>query len=84
MRVPMSEAKARLTDLGRRAGLGEDDIPTRNGTPARLVFIAAAPDRAMRRRLMESISRAAAARIAAGETAARSQDFLYNQSGLAG
>ncbi len=85
MRVPVSEAKAQLTDLVRRAGLGEDVILTRHGQPAaRLVSIAAAPDRATRRRLMEALSLAAAARVAGGPSAARSQDFLYDEAGPPG
>jgi len=81
--VAVSEAKAQLTDLVRRAGRGEEVILTRHGQPAaRLVAMAATHDRATRRRLMEAISRAGAERIAEGASAARSQDFLYDDGGL--
>ena len=40
MQVALSEAKARLTDLVRRAERGEEVVPTRNGRPvARLAAV---------------------------------------------
>jgi prevent-host-death family protein len=44
MNVPISEAKARLTDLVRRAEAGDEVILTRHGRPvARLAPVAARP-----------------------------------------
>ena len=83
MRVSVSDAKGRLTDLVRRAEAGDDVILTRHGHPAvRLVAIQAAPDRAERRKMMEAVSRAGAAKALQGATAANSQDFLYDEDGL--
>ena len=83
MRVSVSDAKGQLTDLVRRAEAGDEVILTRHGHPAvRLVAIAATPDRAARRKIMEAISRTGAAKSVQGATAARSQDFLYDEDGL--
>jgi prevent-host-death family protein len=83
MKISVSEAKGQLTDLVRRAEAGDEVILTRHGQPTvRLVAIAAAPDRATRRTVMEAARRAGAAKAVAGDTAARSQDFLYDDGGL--
>ncbi len=83
MRVSVTDAKAQLTDLVHRAEAGEDIILTRHGQPAvRLVAVRATGDRTERRRIMESVSREGAAKAVAGESAARSQDFLYGKDGL--
>ncbi|MBR7619287.1 type II toxin-antitoxin system prevent-host-death family antitoxin [Phenylobacterium sp. 20VBR1] len=83
MRVSVTDAKGQLTDLVRRAEAGDDVILTRHGQPAvRLVAIRAVGDPAARRKLMESIRRSGAAKAVAGEPAARSQDFLYDDDGL--
>ena len=63
MEVPVSEAKGQLTELVRRAEAGDDIILTRHGQPAaRIVAIKARPDRAAKRRLMEAVGRAGAAK----------------------
>ena len=83
MRVPVSEAKGQLTELVRRAEVGEEVILTRHGHPvARLSPVKAAPNRKSRRALIESVRTAAAAKAAPGPNAARSQDFLYGGDGL--
>ena len=83
MRISVTEAKAKLTELVRLAGAGDEIILTRRGQPAaRLVAVKAPVDRAARRKLMEEVSRAGAAKIAPGPSAARSQDFLYDEDGL--
>lgn len=85
MQIPITTAKSRLTDLVRRAEAGEDIVLTRHDKPAvRLMPIASAPDAAARRRIMERISKAAVAKASAGPSAARSQDFLYDDDGLPG
>lgn len=76
MHVPVSEAKAQLTELVRRAEAGEDVILTRHGTPAVRL------DRAARDALIERIVASAATKILPGPCAARSQDFLYDEDGL--
>ncbi|MBV9734771.1 MAG: type II toxin-antitoxin system prevent-host-death family antitoxin [Acidisphaera sp.] len=85
MRVSLTEAKAQLTDLVRRAEAGDEIILTRHGHPAvRLVPIAARPNREARRTLLEAARKSGAARATAGPDAARSQDFLYDEDGLPG
>lgn len=85
MRISISEAKATLTDLVRRAEAGEEVVLTRHGTPAvRLAPVAARPDRETRRKLIEEIRTAAAKTRTPGADAARSQDFLYDDDGLPG
>ena len=79
MQIAVSEAKGQLLELVRRAEGGEDIVLTRHGHPiARLVGLAS--DAADRRAALEDARGAAAA--SPGTTAARSQDFLYDESGL--
>jgi hypothetical protein len=47
-----------------------------------LVAISVLPDRATRRKVMEDVRRAGAAKAIEGVSAARSQDFLYDGDGL--
>jgi prevent-host-death family protein len=83
MRVSVTEAKGQLTDLVRRAEAGDEVILTRHGQPTvRLVAVHAPADRATRRKVMEAVRRAGAAKAAAGASASESQDFLYDQDGL--
>jgi prevent-host-death family protein len=83
MLVSVTEAKAQLTDLVRRAEAGEDILLTRHGQPAvRLVPVKPLPSRAARRQLLEAARNSGAAKASAGANAARSQDFLYREDGL--
>ena len=80
--IPISAAKAQLTDLVRRAEAGDDIVLTRHGHPAvRLVPVATKPDRAAKDALLTAI-RASASEATPGPSAARSQDFLYDEDGL--
>lgn len=82
MRIAVSEAKAQLTDLVRRAEEGEDVILTRHGQPvARLQPIQPAVGAAARARVIAR-ARAAAGLQPPGPDSARSQDFLYDDDGL--
>jgi antitoxin (DNA-binding transcriptional repressor) of toxin-antitoxin stability system len=76
MRISVTEAKAQLTELVRRAEAGEEVILTRHGQPA------ARLDRQALHRLIEEIQASAATKMTPGEPAARSQDFLYDENGL--
>lgn len=83
MQIPVSAAKAQLTDLVRRAELGEEIVLTRRGRAAvRLV-----PDRPphdaedMKRALLE-IGQRGRAKLLPGPCAARAADFLYDDDGL--
>ena len=81
MRISVSEAKAQLTELVRRAEAGDEVILTRHGHPAvRLTPVNEAPVRTGRRALLEDIM--ANAKPTPGPSAARSQDYLYDEHGL--
>jgi prevent-host-death family protein len=89
MQVSVTDAKARLTDLVRRAEAGEDVTLTRHGHPAvRLVAVetrvATEPTevvRARRRRALEKLMKSAH-KATPGPCAARSADFLFDEFGL--
>jgi prevent-host-death family protein len=81
--ISVTEAKAQLTKLVRRAEAGDDVVLTRHGHAAvRLVPVKATPDRKSRHALLEAVRAAGAAKATAGVSAARSQDFLYGDDGL--
>jgi prevent-host-death family protein len=83
MRVSVSEAKGLLTDLVRRAEAGEEIILTRHGHAAvRLTPVAAVPDAAARRAVLQAVRASVANKPVDGPEAARSQDFLYDEDGL--
>jgi prevent-host-death family protein len=83
MKISVTDAKAQLTELVRRAAAGEEVVLTRHGAPAaRLVPVKRAGDPVQRRNVLEAISRAGAAKGAEGPSAARSQDFLYDDDGM--
>ena len=83
MNVTVSEAKARLTDLVRRAEAGEEVVLTRHGhATVRLVPVARRTDAGARRALLEAVRVSAAAKRLPGADAARSQDDLYGEDGL--
>ena len=88
MQIATSDAKAQLPELMRRAEAGEDVVITRHGQPRiRLVPVEQDIDReAVRRRRLAGIDRAiAAAKLRGpdgGSSAARSQDYLYDEFGL--
>ena len=83
MEVSVTDAKAQLTELVRRAEAGDDIVLTRHGHPAvRLVPVKIVLDRAARKAFLESLSRIGSAKASPGPNAARSQDFLYGEDGL--
>jgi prevent-host-death family protein len=83
MHISLSAAKAKLTELVRRAEAGDEVILTRHGQAAvRLVPVRADADRRHRRALLDSVRQSGSAKATAGPAAARSQDFLYDDSGL--
>jgi prevent-host-death family protein len=85
MRVAVSNAKGQLTELIRRAEAGEEVVLTRRGQPVvRLVSVAASVAPAARKKLLEAIRTSGAAKARSGESAASSQDFLYDADGLPG
>jgi prevent-host-death family protein len=83
MEVSVSNAKAQLTELVRRAEGGEEVVLTRHGRAAvRLMPVRAPVDRLARRRLLDEIQQSATGKVSTGPSAARSQDFLYDDDGL--
>jgi len=84
MNISVTNAKAQLTELVRRAEAGEEIVLTRRGVPvARLT--ATAPEKRDKGDLLaflERISKQGAAMARPGPCAARSQDFLYDEDGL--
>lgn len=83
IQVSVSDAKGQLTELVRRAEAGDEVILTRHGQAAvRLVPVATKPTGAERRRILEAARASGGKKAAIGPEAARSQDFLYDQSGL--
>ncbi len=82
MQIAVSEAKAQLTDLVRRAQAGDDVVLTRHGRPTvRLVPVDANPAEAEKRAAIEAI-RARVAERAVFRPADRSHDWLYDDDGL--
>lgn len=83
MQISVTDAKAQLTDLVRRAEAGDEIILTRHGQAAvRLVPVKVVPDRKVRRRLLDAARAAGIAKAIPGPGAARSQDDLYDEDGL--
>ena len=83
MLIAITDAKAQLTDLVRRAEAGEDVVLTRHGHEvARLVAVRKVLSRDERRAILEEIQATASAKALPGPDAARSQDFLYGDDGM--
>lgn len=83
MEVSVSDAKAQITDLVRRAEAGEDVVLTRFGKAvAKLVPIAQRPTAAARRAVLDAVRASGRIATSQGHGAARSQDDLYDAEGL--
>jgi len=84
MELTLSEAEGRLTELIRRVEAGEDVTLLKDGRPAvRLVAVAPKPSRAEKLRLLDEFqAKVAANALPRWPSAARSQDFLYDDKGL--
>ena len=81
MHIAVSDAKARLTDLVRRAEAGDEVILTRHGQPAaKIVPIQAQASRREKEALLQALH--GAGKTSFDPDAARSQDFLYDDHGL--
>lgn len=82
-RISVSEANGQIPELIRRAEADEEIFLTRSGHDvARIVAVTTRPGRAERRAVMKRVSLRGAARVQPGPSAARSQDFLYDEDGL--
>ena len=82
MQVSVSEAKGKLTELVRRAEAGHDVVLTRHGRATVALVPVRRRDPDARRAVIASVRAAAASKAEVGACAARSQDFLYGDSGL--
>jgi len=88
MHISVTDAKAKLTDLVRRAEGGDDVVLTRHGHPiVQLTPVArkSSPEDVRARRLAaidQAIKEARERGPDGGPSAARSQDFLYGEDGL--
>lgn len=84
--IPVSEAKAQLTALVRRAEAGDDVVLTRNGQPvARITsMVRRRPTPEERLEAIRKVQAAVKGKLPADFDAARSQDFLYGDDGLPG
>ncbi len=84
MEISISEAKAHLADLVRRAEAGDEVVLTRHGQPVARIAPVSAPLRSPeeRRAFLEGLRSSATAKATEGPDAARSQDFLYDEFGL--
>jgi prevent-host-death family protein len=88
VQVSLSEAKARLTELVRRAEAGEEVVLTKHGRPAVSLVPTVrklAPGELRARRIAaigRAIREARERRSDGGPSAARSADYLYGDDGL--
>lgn len=81
MKISVTKAKGQLTELVRRAERGDEVVLTRHGRPAvRLVAVPGVVSRQRRRAILDAVR--SAGKMRDGATAARSQDFLYDERGL--
>ena len=84
MEISILEAEGRLRELVRRAESGEAVILTRDGRPT-VQISAVRPKLTLeeKKRLMSEFQAAIALKVDnSGPSAARSQDFLYDENGL--
>ncbi|MBX3530033.1 MAG: type II toxin-antitoxin system prevent-host-death family antitoxin [Rhizobiaceae bacterium] len=83
MEISVSDAKAQLTDLVRRAESGEEVVLTRHGQPAaKIVSVKPKPTAAEKHALITRIMEEGSKKALPGPCAARSQDYLYGDDGL--
>ena len=90
MRISLAEAESQWAELVRRAEAGDEIILTRDGEPAaKLVAIEPKhvrppPTREQRRAALEAAMAVGQLMPKPETSAARSQDFLYDEDGLPG
>ena len=84
MEVPISEAKAHLADLVRRAEAGNEVVLTRHGQPvARILPVRTRGATPLdRKALLDRLRASWTGKPTPGPDAERSQDFLYDEFGL--
>ncbi len=77
MRVAVTNAKGQLTELIDRVEAGEEIVLTRHGRAVVRLAPVEATVAPAARMLLEAVRASGAARARPGESAARSQDFLF-------
>jgi prevent-host-death family protein len=83
MQISVTDAKAQLTELVRRAEAGDKIVLTRHGQPvARLVRIRAERDRKTRRDLVEAMRHAIRSHASQGLGDEEYRDFVFGGGGL--
>lgn len=84
MEISVTDAKSTLTELIRKAEQGEEVILTRHGKPvARIERVVPSLSYEERKSRLDAIIESARAKATSpGPSAARSQDFLYDEFGL--
>jgi prevent-host-death family protein len=83
MQISVTDAKAQLTDLLRRAEAGDKIVLTRHGQPvARLVPIKASQARQSRRAVVEAMREAARSEAFSGLGDVQYRDFIFGSDGL--
>lgn len=84
MNIPITEAKAQLTELVRRAESGETVVLTRHGKPAVRLVPAETPSvpRKLDRALIDEITRQAVAKLGPSDGPPGDHSFLYGDDGL--
>ena len=84
--ISVTDAKAQLTELVRRAEAGDEVVLTRHGQPAARIVAAHKFARTPEERMaaMRAVQVLAAKTATPGPSAARSQDYLYDENGLPG
>ncbi len=83
MDVSIDEAQERFAELVRYAEAGDEVVLTREGEPVvKLMELRRKFDAAKRRAVLEAIGERGRLKATPGPSAARSQDFLYDENGL--
>lgn len=82
--VSVSDAKAQLTDLVRRAEAGEDVVLTRHGREIVRLSVVTRPHKSREEKLagIRAAQAMAKGKFPPDFDAARSQDFLYGEDGM--
>jgi prevent-host-death family protein len=83
MLVSVTDAKAQLTELVRRAEAGDEVILTRHGQArVKIVAINRLPSPEARNAVIQAARKLGSESARSGVSAARSQDFLYVDEGM--
>ena len=88
MQISVTDAKAKLNELVRRAEAGDEIILTRDGqatvqlVPVPITAKPKKPNREARAAFIDAWRKSIAGKATPGPSAARSQDFLYDEDGL--